>query len=52
MNREALGAELSEDAVGRNATEVAPSNDLLRRLIRGSADEAKKADDEPLENSC
>ena len=49
MNREALSVlNLREDAVGRNATEVALSNDLLRRLIRGLYDEAKKADDEPL----
>ena len=49
MNREALSVlNLREDAIGRDATEVALSNDLLRRLIRGLCDEAKKADDEPL----
>ena len=48
MNREALSVlNLNENVVGRNATEVALSNDLLRRLIRGLNDE-EKGDDEPL----
>ena len=35
MNQEALSVlNLREDAIGRNATEVALSNDMLRRLIR------------------
>ena len=48
MNREALAVlNLQADAVGRNAAEVALSNDLLRRLIRGLYD-GGKANDEPL----
>lgn len=48
MNREALSVlNLREEIVGRNATEVALSNDLLRRLIRGLYDE-KKDEVEPL----
>lgn len=37
-----------EDAVGRDAAEVALSNDLLRRLVRGVNDTKKDADKEPL----
>lgn len=49
MNREALSVlNLREDVIGRNATEVALSNDLLRRLIRGLRDQKKSADEEPL----
>lgn len=49
MNREALSVlNLREEVVGRNATEVALSNDLLRRLVRGLYDDKKGADDEPL----
>lgn len=49
MNREALSVlNLREEVVGRNATEVALSNDLLRRLVRGLYDEKKGANDEPL----
>lgn len=48
MNREALSVlNLREEVIGRNATEVALSNDLLRRLIRGLYDE-KKDEVEPL----
>lgn len=48
MNCEALSVlNLREEVVGRNATEVALSNDLLRRLIRGLYDE-KKDEVEPL----
>lgn len=48
MNREALSVlNLREEVVGRNAAEVALSNDLLRRLIRGLYDE-KKDEVEPL----
>ena len=39
---------LREDAVGRDAAEVALSNDLLRRLVRGVNDTEKDADKEPL----
>ena len=47
MNREALSVlNLPQEVVGRNATEVALSNDLLRRLIRGLCE--KKEDPEPL----
>ena len=46
MNREALSVlNLPQEVVGRNATEVALSNDLLRRLIRGLCE---KKDPEPL----
>lgn len=46
MNREALSVlNLPHEVVGRNATEVALSNDLLRRLIRGLCE---KKDPEPL----
>ena len=46
MNREALSVlNLPQGVVGRNATEVALSNDLLRRLIRGLCE---KKDPEPL----
>ena len=38
----------SLDAVGRDAAEVALSNDLLRRLVRGVNDTEKDADKEPL----
>ena len=49
MNREALSVlNLREDAVGRDAAEVALSNDLLRRLVRGVNDTEKDADKEPL----
>ena len=49
MNREAFsGLNLREDAVGRDAAEVALSNDLLRRLVRGVNDTEKDADKEPL----
>ena len=49
MNREALSVlNLREETIGCNATEVALSNDLLRRLIRGLYDEHKKSDEEPL----
>lgn len=52
MNREALSVlNLREEVVGRNATEVALSNDLLRRLIRGLYDgrtEGGQEQDEPL----
>ena len=48
MNREAFSVlNLREDVVGRDATEVALSNDLLRRLIRGLRDR-QSADEEPL----
>ena len=47
MNREALSVlNLPQEVVGRNATEVALSNDLLRRLIRGLCE--KKEYPEPL----
>ena len=47
MNSEALSVlNLKEDAVGRNATEVALSNDLLRRLVRGLYDENEKGDEQ------
>ena len=50
MNQEALSVlNLREDAIGRNATEVALSNDLLRRLIRSLyGDRKKESDSEPL----
>ena len=49
MNREAFSVlNLREDAVGRDAAEVALSNDLLRRLVRGVNDTEKDADKEPL----
>ena len=49
MNREALSVlNLPEDVIGRNATEVALSNDLLRRLLRELCDERKDAEKEPL----
>ena len=49
MNREAFSVlNLREDAVGRDAAEVALSNDLLRRLVRGVNDTKKDADKEPL----
>ena len=50
MNQEALSVlNLREDAIGRNATEVALSNDLLRRLIRSLySDRKKESDSEPL----
>lgn len=50
MNREALSVlNLPKEVVGRNATEVALSNDLLRRLIRGLYEEKQKGDgQEPL----
>ena len=50
MNREALSVlNLPEEVVGRNATEVALSNDLLRRLIRGLYGEKQQGDgQEPL----
>ena len=50
MNREALSVlNLQEDVVGRNATEVALSNDLLRRLCRETLRrKAKDAEKEPL----
>ncbi len=50
MNREALSIlNLKEDVIGRSATEVALSNDLLRRLIRGLYEEKKNENDkEPL----
>lgn len=50
MNREALSVlNLPEEVVGRNATEVALSNDLLRRLIRGLYEEKQQGDgQEPL----
>ena len=45
MNREAFSVlNLREDAVGRDAAEVALSNDLLRRLVRGVNDTEKDAD--------
>lgn len=47
MNSEALSVlNLKEDVVGRNATEVALSNDLLRRLVRGLYDENEKGDEQ------
>lgn len=47
MNNEALSVlNLKEDVVGRNATEVALSNDLLRRLVRGLYGEQEKKDDQ------
>lgn len=50
MNREALSVlNLPKEVVGRNATEVALSNDLLRRLIRGLYEEKQQGDgQEPL----
>ncbi|WP_418991660.1 ATP-binding protein [Alistipes sp.] len=49
MNREALSVlNLSEEAVGRNAAEVALSNDLLRRLVRGLYDPKSEGGQEPL----
>ena len=49
MNREALSVlNLREDVVGRDAAEVALSNDLLRRLIRGFSGGEKEAGEEPL----
>ena len=49
MNREALSVlNLREEVIGRNATEVALSNDLLRRLILGLCDGKKGTGDEPL----
>ena len=47
MNNEALSVlNLKEDVVGRNATEVALSNDLLRRLVRELYGEQEKKDDQ------
>ncbi len=49
MNREAFSVlNLREEVVGRNAAEVALSNDLLRRLIRGLYDGGKESESEPL----
>ena len=49
MNREALSVlNLRKEVIGRNATEVALSNDLLRRLIRGLNDAKKDGEEEPL----
>lgn len=49
MNREALSVlNLREEIVGRSATEVALSNDLLRRLLRGLYQEGRSDDREPL----
>ena len=49
MNREALSVlNLPENIIGRNATEVALSNDLLGRLLRELCDERKDAEKEPL----
>lgn len=49
MNREALSVlNLTDDVVGRNATDVALSNDLLRRLVRELYGDAKPESREPL----
>ena len=49
MNREALSVlNLREDVLGRNAAEVALSNDLLRRLVRDLYESNKENDKEPL----
>ena len=50
MNREALSVlNLRGEVVGRDATEMALSNDLLRRLIRGLYEEKQSSDEqEPL----
>lgn len=50
MNREALSVlNLREEVVGRNAAEVALSNDLLRRLIRGLyGEKTNEGNEEPL----
>ncbi|MBQ4278629.1 MAG: HAMP domain-containing protein [Rikenellaceae bacterium] len=49
MNREALAVlNLGEEVVGRDATEVALSNDLLRRLLRELYADRKGGGAEPL----
>lgn len=49
MNREALSVlNLTDDVVGRNATDVALSNDLLRRLVRELYGDVKPESREPL----
>lgn len=49
MNREALAVlNLREEVVGQNATEVALSNDLLRRLLRELYSDEKPSEKEPL----
>ena len=49
MNREALSVlNLPETVIGRDATEVALANDLLRRLLRELYGEKKNAGQEPL----
>ena len=49
MNREALAVlNLQAEVVGRNAAEVALSNDLLRRLMRELYGEKRSTGGEPL----